>query len=140
MLFSWPGYRIEFPKFPSDRPYEASYRISNVPQRGGHPAIIYLRFTQPDWIAAVNKKKSVTAVVLIMLSDAHGHVVKSVELPIATSVWTGARGPFGIYKPRTSELFLEAHKSYILKVSYTPGKTPPPANELYFSIENRGSK
>src|SRR5256885_13286837 len=46
MLFSWPGYRIEFPKFPSDRPYEASYRISNVPQRGSHPAIIYLRFTQ----------------------------------------------------------------------------------------------
>ena len=28
-----PGYLIEFPKFDSTRPYEASYRLSHVPQK-----------------------------------------------------------------------------------------------------------
>jgi hypothetical protein len=139
-LFSWPGYRIEFPKFPSDRSHEASYRLSNVPQRGSHPAIVYLRFVQPDWAAARTKKKSVTALFRIMLGDTEGHIVNSAELPIGTSVWAGAGGPFGVYEPEKSQLFFAPHKSYILRVSYVPGKVPPPADELYFSIENQGSK
>jgi hypothetical protein len=139
-LISWPGYRIEFPRFRSDRPYEASYRLSHVPQRGGRPAIIYLRFNQRDWITAGKKKDSVTAVFRIILEDTKGEILHSAELPVATSRWTGAGGPFGVYELQKSELFLEPNKSYILKVSYTPGQVPPPAEELYFSIENQGSK
>src|SRR5713226_8559160 len=49
ILFS-PGYRIEFPKFSSSKPYEASYRLSYVPPTGRWPAVIYLRFFQQDFI------------------------------------------------------------------------------------------
>ena len=140
-LISWPGYRIEFPKFRSDRPYEASYRLSRVPQRGRHPATIYLRFTpQPDWTTALEKQSSVTAVFRIVLEDSQGRILHSAELPVATSGWTSWGGPFGVYELQKSKLAFKANKSYILKVSYLPGGVPPPADELYFSIENQGSK
>jgi len=140
-LICWPGYRIEFPRFQSDRPYEASYRLSHVPQRGRNPAIIYLRFTpQPNWVGALKTQNSVTAVFRIILENAEGRILHSAELPIATSGWTSAGGPFGVYELQKSEFFFEPHKSYILRVSYVPGEVPPPADELYFSIENQGSK
>jgi hypothetical protein len=139
-LFSWPGYRIEFPKFRSDRPYKASYRLSHVPQRGSHPALVYLRFDpKPNWITARNKQKSVTAAFSIVLEDAKGRVLHSAELPVATSIWTGT-GPFGVYELQKSELPFAPHKSYILRVTYVPGEVPPPADELYFCVENQGSK
>jgi hypothetical protein len=140
-VFSLPGYRIEFPKFLPDRAYGASYRLSNVPQRGGHPATVYLRFgPKPDWIRALYKQKSVTAVFRIILEDNQRRILHSAELPVATSGWTDAGGPFGVYELQKSEFFFEAHKSYILRVSYIPGEVPPPADELHFSIENQGSK
>ena len=144
-LISWPGYRIEFPKFRSDRSYEASYRLSHVPQRGGRPAIVYLCFTPPDWIGAHNRKNSITAVFRIVLQDTNGHILHSAELPVGisgwtTSVWTDSKNGFGVYEPQKSYLYLAPRTSYVLNVSYIPGEVPPPARELYFSIENRGSK
>jgi hypothetical protein len=139
-VISWPGYWIDFPKFRSDRPYEASYRLSNVPQLPGFPAFIYLRFNQPNRVAAEKKKDLVTAVFRITLSDETGRIVHSAELPCSSSIWTGGGPDFGVADLKKSELHFEAGASYILRVSYDPGSVPLPANDLHFSIEHGGSK
>jgi hypothetical protein len=141
MLFSWPGYRIEFPKFRSDSPYEAVYHFSHVPQLTGYRApIIYLRFKPGNRIAAERNKELVSSVFHFSLLDSTHNMLHSAEIPMATSIWTDWGGAFGVYDLGKSELHFEARKSYVLKVSYTPGPTPPPARELYFSIEYGCSK
>jgi hypothetical protein len=147
MLFSGPGYRIDFPKFPSDRAYQASYRMSNVPRGGGHRTIIYLRFMpDPNQGNARKQKESVTAEFRIVLKSAQGSVLHSAEIPVGSSPWTDAGGPdpmgseFGVYQLEKSYLQFQFRTSYVLNVSYVPGDIPPPTHELYFSIESRASK
>src|ERR1700736_4085743 len=82
-----PGYRIEFTKFDAAQPYEASYRLSHVPQLSRDPLIL-LRFYEQDFVAALKRKNSVTATFHITLSDAHGHIQHSAYIPLSTSVWT----------------------------------------------------
>ena len=140
-IFFWPGYRIEFPKFSSDRSYEASYRLSHVPHTPTHDhAIIYLRFNQPDAAMVQRAKNSVTAAFQLTLYDAKGHIVHSAEVHVSTSYWGGGVGVFGIFDLRKSALRFERNASYVLKVSYVPGDVPPPSEELYFSIEEGGTK
>jgi hypothetical protein len=139
MVFS-PGYRIEFPKFSSVRPYEASYRLSHVPHAGRDYATIYLRFNQPDFVMARKKKDSVTAAFRLALCDAKGNSVHSAELHLSNSYWSEAQGLFGVFDLKKSDLRFERNASYVLKVSYVPGDVPPPAEELYFSIEEGGTK
>lgn len=141
-LICWPGYRIDFPSFPSDRPYMVSYRLSNVPQRDRQPAVIYLRFrTESNPIAARSMRNSVTSVFRIVLSEPRGKILHSAELPVASSGWTSDdKNEFGVYELEKSELYFERRHSYVLTVSYVPGEVPPPARELYFSIQNGGSK
>ncbi len=138
-LVSWPGYQIEFPKFRADGPYEASYRLSNIPQVPGFPAVIYLRFNQPDGVAE-KKKDLVTAVFRITLCDTTGRILHSAELSGSTSIWEGGGPSFGVYDLKESELHFEAGASYILHVSYDPGEVPLPGDNLHFSIEHGCSK
>jgi len=140
MAFS-PGYRIEFPKFNSARPYEAPYRLSHVPHTPTHDhATIYLRFNQPDFVMARKKKGSVTAAFRLELYDSKGNSVHSAELHLSNSYWSEAQGLFGVFDLKKSDLRFERNTSYVLKVSYVPGDVPPPAEELYFSIEEGGTK
>jgi hypothetical protein len=139
ILFS-PGYRIEFPKFNSARPYEASYRLSHVPPTARWPAVIYLRFFQQDFITAREKKNSVTASFRIALCDTKGHILHSAEFQLSNATWTESQRLFGVYDLGKSYLHFERAASYVLNVSYTPGAVPPPAEQLYFSVENGCTK
>jgi len=137
-----PGYQIEFPKFNAARSYEASYRLSRVPQNYRRLSTCYLRFNQPglSWRVVQKRKNSVTATVRFRLCDENGHVLKSSQFHLSNSWWTGNRGLFGIYALEKSDLHFEPNTRYILNVSYTPGNVPPPTKQLYFSIENGGTK
>jgi hypothetical protein len=140
-IFFSPGYRIEFPKFTSARPYQASYRLSHVPHTPTHDyATIYLRFDEGDFVMARKKKDSVTAAFRLELYDANGNSVHSAELHLSNSYWSEAQGLFGVFDLKKSDLRFERNASYVLKASYMPGDVPPPAEELYFSIEEGGTK
>jgi hypothetical protein len=139
-LTFWPGYRIEFPAFDATRAFEASYRLSHVPQLDSRDPLIYLRFYQRDFITARKKKNSVTASFHVALSDAQGHILHSAEISLSTSWWTGNQRLFGVYDLEKSKLHFDRGASYVLHVAYKPGRVPPPAKQLYFSIENGGTK
>jgi hypothetical protein len=139
-IIFWPGYRIEFPKFNSAKPYEASYRLSHVPQAGHDHAVIYLRFNQPDLDMADSRKKSVTASFRVTLYDKKGSVLHSAELHMSNSIWSQNQSLFGIYDRKKSYFHFKRYASYVMKVSYLPGDVPAPADELYFSIEEGGTK
>ena len=132
-----PGYAIEFPKFDSDRPYEASYRLSHLPPTGREPPGIYLRFYQPRlrFGMAQRKKDAVTATFRLALCDAKGNTLHSAEVHLSRTGWSEQKGLFSIYALGKSYVHFERNASYVLNVSYTPGTVPPPASELYFAID-----
>jgi hypothetical protein len=134
-----PGYRIEFPKFGAAQPFEASYRLSHVPQMSRDPLIL-LRFYQQDFVAARKRKNSVTATFHITLSDAQGHIQHAATIPLSTSWWTESQRLFGVYDLEKSKLHFNRDVSYTLHVSYRPGRVPPLTKQMYFSIENGGTK
>lgn len=132
-----PGYSIEFPKFSSASPYQNTYRINRVPQRGGEPAWLYLRFFWQNTGGVDEKKKSVTASFRITLSDTKGRILHSADFHLSNADWMQEQGRrFWVYDLEKSRLQFERDASYILNVSYTPGSVPPPAEELYFFIQN----
>src|SRR5438876_9478461 len=131
-----PGYAIEFPKFGAAKPYQASYRLSNVPQTSRAQAGICLRFNQPDFIMARKRKSSVTASFHLTLYDARNNVLHSAEVQLSRSGWSETNRLFSVYAAAKSYVQFERNAKYILNVSYTPGAIPPPANQLYFAIDN----
>lgn len=134
-----PGYRIEFPRFSAESPFDASYRLSHVPQLH-HDPLLLLRFYQPDFVAARKKKSAVTASFHVTLSDAFGRVQHSADIPLSRAWWGESQRLFGIYDLEKSRLHFDREASYTLHVSYEPGRVPPPTKQLYFSLENGCSK
>lgn len=136
----WPGYRIEFPKFDSARPYQATYKLNRVPQRGGEPAMLYMCFIQPNYGMALQRQNSVTASFRITLSDQNGRILHSADFQLANTFWGAEQDIFHVFDLEKSKLQLERNASYLLNVFYTPGEIPPPAEELFFFIQNGCSK
>jgi hypothetical protein len=134
-----PGYRIEFPSFSAAKPFEASYRLSQVPQLQRDPFLL-LRFYQRDFVAARKKKSSVTPSFHVTLSDALGHTQHSADIALSRASWGESQGLFGIYDLEKSKLHFDRKAIYTLHVSYKPGRVPPPTKQLYFSLENGCSK
>jgi hypothetical protein len=132
------GYAIEFPKFSAAKPYQTSYRLSNVPQTSRAKAGICLRFNQPNFIMARKRKRSVTASFHLTLYDARNNVLHSAEVQVSRSGWSERKRLFSVYAAAKSYVHFERNAKYILNVSYTPGAIPPPAKELYFAIDNCG--
>ena len=142
--FSWPGFQIQFPSFDASKAFDASYRLSRVPQlhKFGRTtdAYLFLRFRWHEDSENVDElKKHVTAAYRFVLLDSTGRILQSAELPFSSSIWGGAE-LYGVYDLDKSKIHFQPDASYTLKVSYDPGTNPPPAQRLYFSIENGCSK
>lgn len=131
------GYRIDFPEFDASRPYSASYRLSKLPQVFRRDPVIYLKFhLNPDFGIPEETKKRITASFRITLFDSQSHVIRSAELTLADTIWWGGEHPLGAYDLPKSVFHFNWNTPYILQVSYEPGLVPPPATQLYFSIDN----
>ena len=129
------GYSITFPSFPADQPYSAAYKLAGIPSVGRDP-YVYLSFhSDAPPSASDTAKPHVTAVIHFTLEDSSGRQLRSLELPLAKAIWRHSQDVFGVYDLEKSNFHFEPSASYVLRVSYTPGSTPPPAKEVYFEID-----
>jgi hypothetical protein len=129
------GYSITFPSVPANQPYSATYRLAHVPGVGRDP-YIYLSFhSDAPPSASDTARPNVTAVIRVTLEDFSGGEVRSLELPLAKAIWRWSQDVFGAYDLDKSVFHFDPSASYVLRVSYTPGSTPPPAKEVYFEID-----
>jgi hypothetical protein len=129
------GYAIDFSRHPSDQPFSATYKVSQVPQIGRDP-YVYLRFPSHHSVVGLDDtKKRVTASFHVDLSDASGAQTHSLDLPLAEAIWTDAGGAYAAYRLYDSQFYFAAGQSYSLHVSYTPGAVPPPGTEVYVQID-----
>jgi hypothetical protein len=135
------GYAIKFAEFDSAHPYSTSYRLSHVPQisssgRGRDP-LLYLRFQWygrfSDWAEI---QRGVTGKIRLILQDSEGRTVKSNELSLAEMTYTESQDVYGGYDLARTRLHFEPSRNYVLRVTYTPGAIPLPANRLYFEIHD----
>jgi hypothetical protein len=129
------GYRIDFPEFDASRSFSASYRMAHVPKVFGRDPLIYLKFRCESG-SSDEIKKRVTASFRITLLDSTRTVIRSIELPMSTSIWWEAQNLCGAYDLEKSPFRFQSSASYILEVSYDPGPVPPPTKRLYFSVDN----
>jgi hypothetical protein len=134
----WPGYRIEFPKFSSAQPFQASYRLSHVPQVSGKSPAICLRFQQVDLVMA-RKLELSTSEISATLCDATGKIVYSYKVHIADAPYSETQGQFAIYVSGNDAVLFKRDASYVLKISYVPGDVPPPTDKLYVCVEVVGT-
>jgi len=129
------GYCIDFPEFDAFRPFSASYRMVRIPKVFGRDPSIYLKFRcAPGSMDAI--KNSTTASFGITLVDSTGGVIRSVEVPMSTSICWETGGVCAAYDLEKSPFHFRSNTSYVLKVSYDPGSVPPPTKTLYFSVDN----
>ena len=129
------GYSITFPSFPADQPFSAVYKLAGVPSVSRDP-YVYLSFhSDAPPSASDTVKPQVTAVMHLTLEDSSGRQLRSLELPLAKAIWRHSQDVFGVYDLEKSSFHFEPSASYVLRVSYTPGSTPPPAKEVYFEID-----
>jgi hypothetical protein len=70
----------------------------------------------------------------VTLEDSYGRNINSFDLPLAKAGWMWCDGLFSAYGNQ-SGLHFEPLLRYVLRVSYDPGITPPPAKELFFKID-----
>ena len=140
-LFESPGFRIVFPSFDPTKSYEHSYQLKGVPKTKYGASTIYVRFPgnwSPDLDSA---KTKITAVLSFTISDENHAVLKSQDVDFNTAVWFweggGGEGLFGLWvdNPAHSgtenDFTFDPGKSYTLKIVYTPGLVPPPADHKH---------
>src|ERR1700686_5092061 len=123
------GYRIDFPEFDASRPFSASYRMAHVPKVFGRDPLIYLKF-RCEFGSSDEIKKRITALFRITLLDSAGAVIRSIELPMSTTIWSEAQNLCGAYDLEKSPFRFRSSASYLLKVSYDPGPVPPPTKRV----------
>jgi hypothetical protein len=128
-----PGYSVTFTSFPADRPYAASYALGSLPSSSQGPSM-YLCFRSDAPLPSKAAKAQVTATVHVALEDSSGRTVHSFELPLGEATWMWGSGLYSAYGDQ-SRLQFEPLLRYVLRVSYAPGTTPPPAKELFFKID-----
>ena len=129
------GYSITFPSVRADQPYSATYRLAHVPGVGRDPYILLSFRSDAPPSASDTARPNVTAVIRVTLEDSSGREVRSLELPLAKAIWRWSQDVFGAYDLDKSVFHFDPSASYVLRVSYTPGSTPPPAKEVYFEID-----
>jgi hypothetical protein len=135
------GYAIKFAEFDCASPYSASYRLSHVPEIGigrqGHEPMLYFRL---KWSGSYTqwheRQKALTGKIRLILQDSEGRNIKSEELSLAEMDWTGTQGLYGGYDLERTRLHFDSDKNYTLRVMYSPGAVPLPANQVYFEIDN----
>jgi hypothetical protein len=131
------GYQIEFAAFDASRPFTASYQVSALPQVSGRDPMIYLKFDLDRFLENPDAIKSATTGSFgIDLLDSRGGVVQTADLQTATAIWWGGGKSWGMYDLQKSRFHFSRNENYILRVWYEPGRVPPPANQLYFDIDN----
>jgi len=129
------GYTIDFPLFPSDQPYSASYKLSHIPNVGRDP-FVYLRFhSSISSLDADSTKKRVTAAFHVVLLDSTGRETQHLDLPLSKAIWSQSRDLFGVYDLDRSVFHFNSVSNYTLQISYEPGSFPPPTKQLYFEID-----
>jgi hypothetical protein len=130
------GYMIDFPAFSASRPFTASYRMAHVPKVFGSDPYLRLCF---HWQREddLTRSRSITANVRFTLLDGRGKQVRSLELPISSSMW-GETGPdlVEVWDFNKGPIHFAAGEHYVLNVSYTPGSVPPPTKEAWLEIDN----
>ena len=106
-------------------------------RRLGRDPCIYLSFrSDAPPSASDTARPNVTTVIRVTLEDSSGREVRSLELPLAKAIWRWSQGVFGAYDLDKSVFHFDPSASYVLRVSYTQGSTPPPAKEVYFEIDD----
>jgi hypothetical protein len=129
------GYAIDFSRHPANQPFDATYKLSHVPQVGRDP-YIYLRFPSHHSVVGLDDtKKRVTASFRAAVVDASGAQTHSLDLPLSEAVWTDAGGAYAAYRLYDSQFHFAVGQTYSLHVSYTPGAVPPPGAEVYVQID-----
>jgi hypothetical protein len=131
------GYRVDFAAFDASRPFAASYRVSALPHVSGRDPMIYLKFNVDEFLTNSDAIKSeTTASFGIDLLGSDGRLIQMADLQAATTIWWGGGKEWGMYDLYKSKFHFDRRKTYIVRVWYEPGRVPPPANQLYFSIDN----
>jgi hypothetical protein len=129
------GYEIDFPKFDPAQPYQATFRLSHVPQAldlfTARTPYLFLRHEPQIDIPSNEIKARTTASFEFVLTDSEGHVTRA-RLPVATSIW----GSQGVYDLDKSRLLFNSHLNYTLQVSYVPGERPPTTKQFHFILDN----
>jgi hypothetical protein len=136
------GYRIVFEQFDSSKSYDKTYRLIRVPQRGSERAVVYLRFLDYGRFLSLYQARPSNANFSISISDCSGNLLHTGNIPLATSAWSGGLnkegGTVGVYELKESEFLFRRNRCYYLNISYSPGSRPPPAREVFVTIENGG--
>ena len=86
------GYSIDFPAFDASRPFNASYRMADVPKVAGRDPQIYLKF-RCEFGSSEEIIKHTTASFHLAVLDSSGKAIRSVALPLSATNWTGAEAP-----------------------------------------------
>jgi hypothetical protein len=147
--FFWsPGFRIIFPGFDPNKPFECSYQLKGVPKTKYGASTVFVRFPgdlSPDLDHA---KTKITAVLSLAILDENHNVLKAQNVDFSTAVWSwkggGGEGEFGLWVENPDNNGTETDfkfnpaKTYTLKVIYKPGLVPPQTTKIYITVENGG--
>jgi hypothetical protein len=139
-----PGFRISFPAFDPNLPYQSTYMFKGVPKTKSRESMVYVRFPRRYSPDLDEIKKGVTSVLSYTLLDQGGTVLTTQEIVFSHAWWSGNWETFALWveKPREygaqNTFYFDPTNRYTLRVKYEPGPSPPQTTNMFISIENGG--
>lgn len=117
------GYTIDFEKFDLGRPFEATYRIEQLPTFGNRVGVYLSVVDVHGKYDRLEARKSLAAVVEISVVDQNGVVVSEVEQPLGKLIWAGGEGgadTHGLYDLDDSFFAPAEGGRYEIRIRYRP--------------------
>jgi hypothetical protein len=145
-----PGFRISFPGFDPNLPYQSTYTFKGVPKTKSRESMLYVRFPGLYSPELDELKKKVTAVLSYTILDEGGNVLTNQDITFSNAWWSwaggGGQGIFGLWVDRRPDdlygaqntFYFDPTNRYTLRVKYEPGTSPPQTTNMFISIENGG--
>jgi len=118
-----PGYFIRFEEIDLANPFEATYRIENLPKLES-PVGVYLCIADPDRkLGNDAAREHLKATIELDVTDGKGATVCHVSHPFAEMVWADPEGgpdSYGLYNLDESFFVPSDGERYQIRLHYTP--------------------
>jgi hypothetical protein len=116
--FAIPGYSITLPEFDLAAPFEAEYRLSELPSIDRR-CMVYFAFRDPDDKCGDSRAMNHGKIHLELL-DGQGSELIRVSGSPSEFIWYGSRDMHGLYQMHRSSLWPDPSEKYTIRVSYDP--------------------
>jgi hypothetical protein len=120
-IFPITGYSIRFTEFDLGRDYEASFRLSHVPNIGKKCGV-YLAIRDPDdyWFFDSHIRQLQQGKMQLELLDSRGAIVVQTGGKLKGYTWYGCRDLHGLYRSNESFFTPRTDEEYTLRIVYHP--------------------